>query len=431
MIFERIFGVTPHPTTPPSIEQLLIMGILFSLFFAFYVQDKTISVPYQDKQEFLGRLSALLEELRCSLETKRGNLLIFRIGGQFAFTRLRPFNKFFAFTAGRIAVQAGNNSAIITGPRGFFQTNKKFKKFLEGVSSEWGNVSQRSDSETAILSPYAANPSVETRLVELKALSDKDLITQEEYAKKRAEILDELTTALTICPSCGKDVSALAPYCPHCGRPTTASTPTEKGQFSEEGQSPLSLRDWNEEKAQAAKINGQKRNKSWLIILSVLLGLWILGVTLLNESRQERSSQQSSSSSSPSSSSSVASPSNFTSTKESRETAEVFDRLQKLVRYKDLQILDSSWSISDFSVATWKVKLKNASKSTTFKDIHFATSYYAPSGTQVDRSILGHTAYIAIKPGQTKTIEFTEFAHSQANTASIIVDNAITIENSK
>jgi len=90
----------------------------------------------------------------------------------------------------------------------------------------------------------------------------------------------------------------------------------------------------------------------------------------------------------------------------------------------ELTILKVRWSISQFSVATWQFRVRNEAQKICYKDLHFKTRYYGPSGTLIDESLLGHTEYQLICPGQTKTITFTEFAHSQAETARIDIDQA-------
>ena len=57
--------------------------------------------------------------------------------------------------------------------------------------------------------------------------------------------------------------------------------------------------------------------------------------------------------------------------------------------------------------------------------MHFKTTYWAPSGTQVDESLIGHTEYVAIPPGKVVSIKFTEFVHSQAKTGKISIDGAV------
>lgn len=99
--------------------------------------------------------------------------------------------------------------------------------------------------------------------------------------------------------------------------------------------------------------------------------------------------------------------------------------LEAMARYSDLKIVDYSWSRSRFSVATWKVKIKNLSKTTAYRDLHFSTRYSGESGTTVDRSWIGHTAYIRLKPGQSRTITFTQFAHSESRSALVWIDKAV------
>ncbi len=57
--------------------------------------------------------------------------------------------------------------------------------------------------------------------------------------------------------------------------------------------------------------------------------------------------------------------------------------------------------------------------------VNFKTTYRAKSGMEVDESLFGHTEYINIYPGQTVHIEFTEFAHSQAHSATIEIAKAV------
>jgi len=92
-----------------------------------------------------------------------------------------------------------------------------------------------------------------------------------------------------------------------------------------------------------------------------------------------------------------------------------------------LSIVKKSWDLSEFSVATWNLKIKNSSPHHAYKDLHFKTTYWARSGTKVDESLLGHTEYIDIPPGRTVDIEFTEFTHSQAHRAVIEIASAAAV----
>jgi hypothetical protein len=91
---------------------------------------------------------------------------------------------------------------------------------------------------------------------------------------------------------------------------------------------------------------------------------------------------------------------------------------------EDLEITKKNWSLSEFSVATWNVRVHNKSKTLAYKDLHFKTVYSGPSGTVIDRSIIGHTEYQTVRPGRSISITFTEFAHSQSVRASISIDGA-------
>src|SRR5262249_24029321 len=91
----------------------------------------------------------------------------------------------------------------------------------------------------------------------------------------------------------------------------------------------------------------------------------------------------------------------------------------------DLEVVSSKWSKEGFgSVAKWTVKVKNKSKSTTWNDPSFKASYDGESGTQVDRTLIAKTVYKTIPPGKTVSLEFTEFVHSQAHTAGVILVGA-------
>jgi hypothetical protein len=94
----------------------------------------------------------------------------------------------------------------------------------------------------------------------------------------------------------------------------------------------------------------------------------------------------------------------------------------------DLKVKNSHWSKSEFGLVTWNLRVHNLSKNTAYKDLHFKTTYWAPSGTQIDESLIGHTEYVVIRPGKTMSIKFDEFAHSQASSASISIDSATQTE---
>ena len=91
-----------------------------------------------------------------------------------------------------------------------------------------------------------------------------------------------------------------------------------------------------------------------------------------------------------------------------------------------LKIQKDSWMLDTTFVATarWVVMVKNVSCATTFKDINFQTSYSAQSGTTVDRSFLGHTEFVALKPGEVVRVEWSELTHRQARTAQVWIKNA-------
>jgi hypothetical protein len=91
---------------------------------------------------------------------------------------------------------------------------------------------------------------------------------------------------------------------------------------------------------------------------------------------------------------------------------------------QDLSLERHAWSLSEFSVATWTLRVKNSSRCACYKDFHFKTTYAAASGTQVDESVFGHTQYVALPPGKSTSFSFTEFTHSQAKRASIYIDAA-------
>jgi len=94
----------------------------------------------------------------------------------------------------------------------------------------------------------------------------------------------------------------------------------------------------------------------------------------------------------------------------------------------DLKVKNPHWSKSEFGLVTWYLRVCNQSKTTAYKDIHFKTTYWAQSGTQVDESLIGHTEYVVIRPGKTVSIKFDELAHDQAHRAGIAIDSATPID---
>jgi len=101
--------------------------------------------------------------------------------------------------------------------------------------------------------------------------------------------------------------------------------------------------------------------------------------------------------------------------------SELEKRAQNL---SDLEIEDPTWLVSEFGVATWQLQVRNRSKTSAYKDIHFHTKYYGESGTLIDQSIIGQTQYRTILPGESIFIKFDEFTSRQAAGASIIIDRA-------
>ena len=71
---------------------------------------------------------------------------------------------------------------------------------------------------------------------------------------------------------------------------------------------------------------------------------------------------------------------------------------------------------------------QNISRTQTCKDIHFKTYYWAPNGTLIDQSLVGHTEYIKVPPRKSVTITFTEFSNSQTRRANISIDHAATAD---
>jgi hypothetical protein len=187
--------------------------------------------------------------------------------------------------------------------------------------------------------------------------------------------------ALINCSECGKEISDQAVACPSCAYP---------------------LQPQHEE----PKPVPQKRRS---LLPGPLLVLFFLSIITL--ARQEKDHK------SPVSSQAAPSSSATTSTANSAIQSETWRT--------DLSIVKTRWSISEFSVATWQLTIKNASRKNAYKDIHFKTTYWAKSGTKVDESLFGHTEYINIYPGQTVQIKFTEFTHSQARSATIEIASAV------
>lgn len=184
--------------------------------------------------------------------------------------------------------------------------------------------------------------------------------------------------ALMQCPECNRDVSDQATTCPQCAYPLTAPTAP---------QAPTPI-----------------RRRSRLPVL--LLIVFVLSIIALSQKKPEPPLQASSSAYSlPAPAPLVVPPHGDWS--------------------NDLALKTNSWTRNDFGVATWNVTIRNVSSKWTYKDIHFKTIYWAPSGTKIDESLLGHTEFIKIPPNKTVKISFTEFAHTQAENAHIEIDSAV------
>lgn len=207
------------------------------------------------------------------------------------------------------------------------------------------------------------------------------------------------------CPQCSAKLQDQAAYCHVCGtrvKEDPSAMPIARSSLMEKVEEEKTRIETQE------KIKRQKRGKGCLTVLLVFIGLGLLG-SLISERKEKRTEQ-------PSDKPLSQSPSQLTSNLTVSQEAEPWKR--------DLEIVDFSWSLSEFSVATWKLRIKNKSKTKTYKDLHFKTVYFAPSGTKVDESFLGHTEYVTVSPGKTVSIKFTEFAHSQAQRAGISIDGA-------
>lgn len=75
----------------------------------------------------------------------------------------------------------------------------------------------------------------------------------------------------------------------------------------------------------------------------------------------------------------------------------------------------------DYGVIKFNIKVKNTS-SWGIKDIQFAITYMAPSGTIIDEG--KETAYELILAGETKTVQVQELTNSQSQRASIRIIDA-------
>jgi len=98
-----------------------IFGLLFGLIMAAFMKGETISVTYQDKQEFLGRLSICLAEIGYHPDTQTD-----------FFATFKPSFRA-GLLAGRISVKVGANEAIIVGPRMYVGKLQKREQALAGV----------------------------------------------------------------------------------------------------------------------------------------------------------------------------------------------------------------------------------------------------------------------------------------------------------
>jgi predicted nucleic acid-binding Zn ribbon protein len=178
--------------------------------------------------------------------------------------------------------------------------------------------------------------------------------------------------ALIGCPGCGKEVSEQAQTCPDCGHPVAEST------------------------------RARDKLLGFGVIVVVILALVAVSSMLQNTR------------SSPSANRAEATTPETIS--EPAPTPELWTA--------DLHIIRPAWSKSEFGVAEWSLRIRNASTAIAYKDVHFKTTYWAPSGTKVDESFIGHTEYIVIPPRKTVSVHFSEFTHSQAATAYIRIDHA-------
>jgi len=85
-----------------------------------------------------------------------------------------------------------------------------------------------------------------------------------------------------------------------------------------------------------------------------------------------------------------------------------------------VSIIDFSWE-KGYGLAKFNIKVKNTGP-WSIKDIQFAITYFAPSGTMIDEG--KETAYEVISAGTTKNIHIEELTHSQSGRASVQVINA-------
>jgi tetratricopeptide (TPR) repeat protein len=88
---------------------------------------------------------------------------------------------------------------------------------------------------------------------------------------------------------------------------------------------------------------------------------------------------------------------------------------------RHVEIVSWSWSVSDFSVATMNVRVKNNAPF-GIKDVQFRIHYMAPSGTVLDRG--SETAYQTIPPGKTRWFKLEELADRRSERASIAIVDA-------
>ncbi len=86
-----------------------------------------------------------------------------------------------------------------------------------------------------------------------------------------------------------------------------------------------------------------------------------------------------------------------------------------------LEIVTWSWEVSEFSVATLNVQLKNKSPF-DIKDVQFEMDYKASSGTSLGSG--RETAYLTVRAGKTRWVKLTEFADRRAKRASIVIRDA-------
>src|SRR5262245_16623393 len=137
--------------------------------------------------------------------------------------------------------------------------------------------------------------------------------------------------ALINCPECGKEISDQAVACPECAYPL------------------------QQQHNQSALVKPKRRS----FLPGLLLILFFLSI--ITVARQEKDQKSPTDSQATRSSSSTTSAASSTIEPESWRT--------------DLSIVKRSWSISEFSVATWQITIKNISQKNAYKDIHFKTIY--------------------------------------------------------